>query len=222
MALDQINIVVLPEDTWREIVQWSLLAGDKIGATRIMMVLGKLYPDLKSTNYIEPLVFTVNVHNLIADFRTTSLIYEISVDWGDGSEYDTIKNEEVFGHQYQINGNYRVRIFNIYGFDNIQFYESIDRLLTIGQLTSCDQMFSYVNFNKPLILDTQRVVNMSYMFYSSEYFNQPLNWDTSNVTDMTGMFRDTPRFSQILHWDVTKVVDDELMFYNSGGSLIKQ
>ena len=40
----------------------------------------------------------------------------------------------------------------------------------------CSRMFQHTKFNVPLVFDTSKVTDMSYMFYGSSNFNQSLEW----------------------------------------------
>ncbi len=65
--------------------------------------------------------------------------------------------------------------------------------------------------------NTEKITNMSSMFYNAEAFNQNIgNWNTENVTDMGNMFAGAKIFNQnISNWNTEKVTDMNSMFYNA-------
>jgi surface protein len=62
--------------------------------------------------------------------------------------------------------------------------------------------------------DTQRVTDMSFMFFLNTAFNQNIGaWNVANVTNMAGMFRNASAFNQnIGAWNVSKVTAFDSMF----------
>jgi len=61
---------------------------------------------------------------------------------------------------------------------------------------------------------TNKVTDMSSMFYNAYSFNADINsWDVSNVTDMSSMFTGTTSFNKPLNsWNVSSVINMNTMF----------
>ncbi len=74
-----------------------------------------------------------------------------------------------------------------------------------NKVINMSNMFYDTRFNQPLgSWDVSSVENMSYMFIYAYLFNQPLNlWNTSKVTNMNYMFQGASAFNQDLSlWTV--------------------
>ena len=117
-------------------------------------------------------------------------------------------------HIYDFPGVYTIKIFNVEGFFNIQFPDSIQEVLSIGKITSCRGMFlNCESFNIPLKIDTAAVTDMSYMFCGCKSFNQPVNFNTDSVKNMSHMFNNCRAFNQPLEINISAVTDMSFMFY---------
>jgi len=97
-------------------------------------------------------------------------------------------------------------------------------------VTTMRNMFAYANefangLANPLLLNTSKVTDMSYMFANCLSMNNQLlhtpgtaKWDTSKVENMTGMFANCATFttnefvSSLTNWNVSNVTTMENMF----------
>ena len=64
-------------------------------------------------------------------------------------------------------------------------------------------------------IDTSEIIDMSEVFYRSEFNGDISNWDVSNVKDMDSMFSESNFNGDISKWDVSNVEDMCYMFYES-------
>ncbi|MEX2568424.1 MAG: BspA family leucine-rich repeat surface protein, partial [Cyclobacteriaceae bacterium] len=120
---------------------------------------------------------------------------------------------------------------------NGKAYEAVDRALLIKRrnegaekmtcvctslVTDMSGMFSGTIpkrnlFNQKISSwDVSNVVDMSSMFYCSDFNQNINNWDVGNVKNMNQMFSITHKFNQHLDsWDVSNVWDMSYMFYTA-------
>jgi hypothetical protein len=78
-------------------------------------------------------------------------------------------------------------------------------------------MFEHSQFDGDLSKwDVSSVMNMSFMFYNSQ-FNNPslLTWDVSSVMNMSFMFYNSTATGDLSQWDVSNVETMRYMFKNS-------
>ncbi|UXP33376.1 BspA family leucine-rich repeat surface protein [Reichenbachiella agarivorans] len=127
--------------------------------------------------------------------------YSFKVDWGDGSEDDTIYTSESFPiHEYETEGSYSVSIFGQFPAISAGNGPGADLLLSIDQWgdiewKSMNYAFGGASNMIYKATDTpnlSNVTSMSEMFYKASSFNHNLgNWDISNIEDMDGMLDGT-------------------------------
>ncbi|UXX78653.1 BspA family leucine-rich repeat surface protein [Reichenbachiella carrageenanivorans] len=156
---------------------------------------------------------------------TTGSGYAYKVDWGDGSDDETVYTGNA-SHTYTAAGDYQVSIsgdfpriyFNNGGQKNkiqsIDQWGDIEWTSMLSAFYGCTNL-SYSATDAP---DLSGVTDMSAMFRSASSFNGDLStWDVSSVTDMSAMFYSASSFNGDLStWDVSGVTDMSSMF--SGAS----
>ena len=146
--------------------------------------------------------------------------YRYTVDWGDGSGYDTIIHTSNASHEYTVPGEYEVRILG--DFPRISFYlESRDtfnalyKIIDVRQwgdiawesmeeaFWECDSLVVSA-IDAP---DMSAVISTARMFRGCDKFDSDLDhWDVSTIEDMSGMFQQTAVFDgNISNWDVSNV-----------------
>ena len=153
--------------------------------------------------------------------------YNFTVDWGDGSEIQTITayNDPNISHTYSTTGFYNVIINGLceaWSFNNSGTTK--DKLVAVLQwgntgfislkngFRGCSNL-SYVENNSVFLNST---IDINAMFYSCTAFNSDIsNWDTSNVTDMGLLFFDSAFNSDISNWDTSNVINFAGTFYKS-------
>ena len=64
-------------------------------------------------------------------------------------------------------------------------------------------------------IDTSVIIDMSYLFYQSEFNGDISKWNTSNVTDMYSMFMNAKFAGDISKWNTNKVKYMGNMFHRS-------
>ena len=87
----------------------------------------------------------------------------------------------------------------------------------VDQTNSCAYLFyEYTGDNVDFIvgLDTSKVTDISYMFYSCSNLTTVPAFDTSNVTNMSQMFRSCTNLTTIPQLDTSKVTSMANMFYS--------
>lgn len=63
-------------------------------------------------------------------------------------------------------------------------------------------------------IDTSNIVNMSELFFQSEFFGNISRWNTSKVEYMDGMFQESVFNGDISCWDVSNVRRMDAMFFH--------
>ena len=64
-------------------------------------------------------------------------------------------------------------------------------------------------------IDTSKITNMSYLFYSVDFDGDISEWNVSNVEDMAYMFLESVFNQDISEWDVSNVKTMDSMFKKS-------
>ncbi len=155
---------------------------------------------------------------------THSSTYDYTVDWGDGSDVQTIITNTGPSHEYATPGTYMVSITG--DFPRIYFNEEDNtnaaKIRTITQWgdipwTSMAGAFdgcSRLTYTATDVPDLSRVTNMFAMFASATVFNGDLSgWNVSNVTNMKSMFFLAHAFNgNISDWNVGSVTNMRQMF----------
>lgn len=148
-------------------------------------------------------------------------IYNMTVDWGDGTSIDTITawNASAKTHTYASAGNYDVKIRGTIkglSFNNLGDKEKLVNVTEWGPLQLCESASFYGSNNltitaqdRPAILTT----TLEDTFRDASSINTGIsNWRTSNVTNLKNTFRDAVGLNSILNWDTTNVTNLEETF----------
>lgn len=154
----------------------------------------------------------------------SGLIYDYSIDWGDG-QYDNHVPGEIT-HTYLNQGIYTVSIIGEFPAPRHQESSSdAHKLLSIDQWgtqpwKSMEGAFDgcvNMEYNASDIPDLSSVTDMSKMFLVCSKFDGNINaWDVSNVTNMYALFGVARLFNQPLNnWNVSAVTDMSLMFFRT-------
>ena len=158
--------------------------------------------------------------------------YAYTVDWGDGSNDDTIYHGPAT-HDYPDRSRLASYVITISGrFPHIYFNNGgdKDKIRTIRQwgntawssmansFYGCANLTIATGAGQP---NLSAVTDMSRMFQDATSFNQPIgNWKVGGVTNMRFMFQGATVFNQPLGWDVSSVTDMRRMF--SGATVFNQ
>lgn len=148
-------------------------------------------------------------------------IYNMTVDWGDGTSIDTITawNASAKTHTYTSAGNYDVKIRGTikgFSFNNLGDKEKLVNVTEWGPLQLCESASFYGSNNltitaqdRPAILTT----TLEDTFRDASSINTGIsNWRTSNVTNLKNTFRDAVGLNSVLNWDTTNVTNLEETF----------
>ncbi len=147
--------------------------------------------------------------------RNSSLIYNFTVDWGDGSSSSEVTSFDDSDkvHTYQSAGTYTVKIQGICeGFTNASD-STRNRLLEVLNLGNMGWEILSEAFKENRFLlnvfggNTSNVTTMYNLFSNASRVNPDTSgWDTSNVTDMRGMFDHANNANpDTSGWDTSKV-----------------
>ena len=160
-------------------------------------------------------------------FPTINSVYDITVDWGDGTIQSYASTDPVpeVNHSYAVPGVYTVRVEGIL---NKLFYHlnplrlkirSIEQWGNIrwNQLENTFRGCEFLELNATDIPDLSNVDNIEGLFASCFQIGQNnatnWNWDTSGVGSMSELFLSATNFNQdISGWDVSNVMRMESMF----------
>ena len=147
---------------------------------------------------------------------------DVVIEWGDGSDNDTITTAGNVSHIYTTAGTDTVRIigtFTGFGYSSVlpEYQNTIREVIQWGNVGLEDLSYAFYNCgnltNVPeTILPT--VTNMDGMFSSAIAFNDNIsNWDVSAVTTMASMFNGAVLFMQDLSgWQIGEVTNMDNMF----------
>ena len=168
-------------------------------------------------NIEEPRRITIPTHS--------GSTYAYTVDWGDGSNDDTIYHGPAT-HTYPDDSrlaNYVITISD--HFPHIYFNNGgdKDKIRTIRQwgstvwssmedsFSGCTNLTIETGAGQP---ELSAVTDMSQMFDGATSFNQQIgDWEVGSVTNMTAMFQGATSFNQpISNWDVSLVTNMRFMF----------
>jgi surface protein len=152
-----------------------------------------------------------------------NLVYDFTVDWGDGVIQSNITEDVT--HTYESPGEKTISITGTYPasfFDGDAGDSDTTKLLAVnqwGQRSWLSFRDAYFGANDLEILDTASpdltlVRDMSRAFLGADNFNSDISaWETGTVTDMRSMFAFARSFNQdIGQWDVSNVTDMSNMF----------
>ena len=64
-------------------------------------------------------------------------------------------------------------------------------------------------------IDVSKIIDMSFIFYNTDFNGDISQWDVSNVVDMNGMFAWSKFNGDISSWNVSNVYNMRCMFYMS-------
>ena len=64
-------------------------------------------------------------------------------------------------------------------------------------------------------IDVSHIIDMSFLFYKSDFNGDISNWNTSSVMYMNGMFAWSKFNGDISNWNTSIVINMNRMFYNS-------
>ncbi len=155
----------------------------------------------------------------------SSLVYNYSVDWGDGTEVTVIEDSDndSAAHTYAAAGIYTVKIWGTFpaiyfGGDGtykdiittIENWGAVEWQTMAGAFKDCDNLTE----NADDAPDLSNVTDMSDMFAMTSVFDGDLNnWDVSHITSMNRTFSQAYKFNgNISGWDVSSVTDMSNMF----------
>ena len=149
-------------------------------------------------------------------------IVNVTIDWGDGTNQETVIEEETKIHNYLTPGIKTVVINGSLTTFGNPFIPppSPDRLIRVLNWEGLGiQMFNYAFENCTNLIDVpsslpSTVINTSGMFFYATNFNDDIsNWDVSNLGDMYSMFQLATSFNQpIGNWNMSNVTSLRQMF----------
>jgi hypothetical protein len=147
-------------------------------------------------------------------------VYNMTVDWGDGTAIDTITswNDAAKTHNYTVSGQYDVTIKGTikgFSFDNTGYKSSILDVKEWGPLQLCTSASFYGADNLQITAtDRPAVLTTTFedTFREADNINGISDWKTSNVTNLKNTFRDNTGFNSALNWDVSNVTTLEETF----------
>ena len=208
--------IALCDDVIYTILHWLYQSGDTITATMLLSTCANVSLRSRAKYLEQPAVFTVKIPSAdhVINILTKCTGYTVTVDWGD-NHWET--TSEQLTHSYRTAGNYRIRLYNICGFNNMRAMNELVSFTTIGTvITDMSSMFCGAHaFNQRLFWNTSAVTAMGCMFYGAHAFNQQLIWNTSAVTNMSYMFYNAHVFNRSLHWNTSAVTNMSNMFYGA-------
>jgi len=167
------------------------------------------------------LVFTTTAANQTVKIPLIGTV-DVIIDWGDGSDNDTITSAGSPSHVYATAGTDTVSITgtlthlghnaNIPEYNN--YLTKVTSWGTVG-LESLRQAFMLCSKLTDVPDDLpSTVTTLEFAFNGASIFNDNIStWNTGNVSNMAYMFLDAPAFDQdISSWDVGNVVTMYAMF----------
>lgn len=149
---------------------------------------------------------------------------DVIIDWGDGTDNDTITTAGNVSHVYTTAGTDTVSITGTLtglGHDNLLgYWNYLTKVLSWGDvgLEDLSYAFAYCSSLTYVPNDLPATVsNLDYAFYYATNFNGEIgNWNTSSVTTMEGMFCGAHSFNQeIGNWDVSSAENTSWMFLDA-------
>jgi len=163
------------------------------------------------------------------DVNGSSLVYDYTVNWGDGIIENNITDTS--SHNYTVSGEYQIEIIGT--FPGIDFSEagiSKAMILSIdqwGDIEWATMESAFANCGNLDVLakdvpNLSNVTDASNMFLNCESLvgNSKFNeWDVSTLQNFESMFNGTISFNQILgKWNTSQVNNMDQMFFESGFS----
>ena len=149
--------------------------------------------------------------------------YDFSINWGDGTEQDIMRDDPNPSHTYDAAGTFTVKITGT--FPHFYLNNKADiraKLLSVEQwgniawesMNSAFYGASNLTINATDVPDLSRVTDMAGMFWSATAFNQDIGaWNVSSVQYMSNMFLNARAFNQdIGAWNVSNVENMSAMF----------
>ncbi len=162
-------------------------------------------------------------------------MYNMTVDWGDGTAIDTITswNDPAKTHNYAVSGEYDVTITGTikgFSFNNTGYTSSLLDVKEWGQLQICESASFYgadelgpsnrlpsiryklTATDKPAIIST----SLENTFRGANNLSGSISdWNIVNVTNLKNTFRDATKFNTPLNWNTSNVTTLEGTFKNA-------
>ncbi len=153
----------------------------------------------------------------------SSLDYNFTVDWGDGSTSEVTSFDDLDKvHTYKKFGKYIVTITGVCeGFQNNSSSKNLlYEVMNLGNMGWKDLSYAFQdndNLTKFLGGNTSNVTNMGYMFSGADRVHPNTSgWDTSNVTNMQQMFYLALRANpETRHWRTSNIINMIGLFYGA-------
>ena len=192
---------------------------------------GSSSPPSNNTDMIFTIETTSTNETFTLPFKS-GYSYNTDVNWGDGSQDDTITsyNQAEATHTFSNAGTYTITLSGLaeaWSFNNTG--TSKDKMKTVVQLgdlgwtdlsgafNGCSNLTSFSSGNT----DTSNVTDMSFMFASMSSLTSAdvSSFDTSNVINMSSMFIAVTSLTtlDLSNFDTSNVTDMSLMFYYAVG-----
>lgn len=185
---------------------------------------------------ITPLIYSHNTtaNQVVSLPLNSGLVYNLLVDWGDGSSEETI-TDPTTTHTYTDAGVYDISItpaatggFPSVTFNNLATKASVNEVKQFGTNPYTTLVSSFRGLGAAIFTATDAPVlslasNASAMFRDSNQLgNGGSTWDgslldTSSIQNMSRIFQSTPNLDPVIFgWNVENVTNGTFAFLNSG------
>lgn len=205
--------------------EYKDLASLTVGTTNIT-----LYAQWKDLRFIT--VWNITRKDMILEFPLSKDgDYDFVIDWGDGSNKETITNitNNYIEHTYPDNKEYTVTVIGkLVGFGYIvnpnepsTINDELTDIINWGNIQLHNEGFNFygtkgfTKYSATDQLDISNLTRLSRMFAESSFNGDISLWDTSNITQMDGIFEGSEFNRDISGWDTSNVEYMSFMFFRA-------